>query len=101
MFHLAKTLALRSNHRQHHHAVVITKGGAIVAMGWNKGQRHAEYHAFSQLWPSLVKHCVMWSFRWCKSGKWGMAKPCRRCMEVAALFKKCFYTNEKGQLVRL
>jgi deoxycytidylate deaminase len=103
MYRLAKKLALRSTHRQHHHAVIITRGGAQIAYGYNHGERHAEVMALKQLFPDDAKGCTLWSFRWRKNGSWGMALPCQECQRIISFMKvkRVFYTDVNGKLVKL
>ena len=76
---LAAHLATRSTHRQHHHAAIVLRGGAIVATGYNHGDRHAEAVAIGKLWPSKRIGCVVWSSRFTRRGDLALAKPCKRC----------------------
>lgn len=103
MLRLAKKLALRSTHHQHHHAVIITKGGAHVAYGYNHNGIHAEMMALKQLFPNDARGYTLWSFRWRKDGSWGNSKPCEKCQLAIKymLVKKVFYTDDNGQLVKL
>lgn len=94
---LARKLTARSTHKQHHHAAVMTRGGAIVAVGYNRGQEHAEMRA-----KRLCRHpnnLTLYSFRFTKGGKWAMAKPCEDCQKALKGIK-IYYTNERGELVR-
>jgi deoxycytidylate deaminase len=101
MFHLAKKIAAKSKHKQHHHACIITKGGCILAMGANSVLGHAEMRAAYQLNKEEWKYCTLWSFRWRKNGTFGMARPCHECMKIAVKFKKVYFTNADGKLERL
>jgi len=95
---LAAHLATRSTHRRHHHAAIVLRGGAIVATGYNHGSRHAEVCAIGKLWPSKRRGCVVWSFRFSKSGNLALAKPCKRCQERlrASGIRCCHYSTESG-----
>lgn len=122
MFRLAQKIASKSDHKQHHHAVIVTKGGAIVAQAHNKGETHAELNALEQLYPLSLSRVLaypddfpltykdwkgsnftVYSFRWRKNGTWGNAKPCPACAKALTLLKikKVYYTNDEGKLVRL
>lgn len=97
--HLRK-LACRSNHAWARHAVIVTRGGAIIASGWNYNWRHAENNALSKLWPSERVGTVVWSIRVSKGGKLSMAKPCPNCMKllVEAKVKRVIYSTDQGTL---
>jgi deoxycytidylate deaminase len=99
---LALRLCKRSTHRQHAHAAVVVSGGAIVAMGSNIGNIHAEVHALKQLWPDHRANTKVYSFRFTKSGSWAMAKPCPKCEAYmrANGVKVVYYTDRTGKLVR-
>lgn len=85
---------------------VITKGGAVQAVGWNvwksdsdnldewyRSSVHCEVHALRQM-NYEAKGCVLYICRLRKSGGIGIAKPCVRCEEVIvrAKIKKVVYT---------
>lgn len=99
MERLAKKLALKSTHKQHHHAAILTRGGAIIATGYNHETRHAEMVALGQLFPDNAKGCTLYSFRWRKNGTWGNAKPCSECAKYL-VGVKVYYTDAGGKLVR-
>lgn len=104
MFSLAKKIAKQSTHRQHHHAVIITCGGAVVSVGSNINHKHAEIDAIGRLKVSqLRKKLTLWSFRWRKNGTWGQARPCEDCEGHIKVYgiTKVWYTDDSGKLVRL
>jgi pyrimidine deaminase RibD-like protein len=112
MFNIAKKLAAKSQHHQHHHACIITKGGKIIATGYNHLTMHAEMDALRKVTTRFLysgkvqKGLVLWSFRWRKNGTWGNAKPCERCMYwmkrcTAFVIDDVYFTNAAGQLERL
>lgn len=111
MLTLAKKLASKSQHRQHHHACIITKGGKVIATGYNHKFMHAEMDAIRKVTTRALRNgrpqkgLVLYSFRWRKGGSFGNAKPCDKCMsviqmkpwvEVAAIY----YTNSSGALTK-
>jgi len=79
MLKLAKKICAKAHHKWAFHAVVVEKGGAIIAVGYNKGYMHAEVAAMSKLWPDKRKGTKIWSIRYTPGGRLGMAKPCPRC----------------------
>src|SRR4051812_35856028 len=103
MFSLALKLCQKSNHVQHHHATIITQGGAIVAMGYNHGETHSETNALKKLWPSHRKGVKVYNFRFTKSGKWSMSKPCPNCEKFLRDngVKVVYYTDNTGELVKM
>jgi pyrimidine deaminase RibD-like protein len=64
------------------HVFALIRGGAIVAIGVNHGERHAEVVALGKLWPSKRRGCRFVSLRVRRDGSLGMARPCARCEEV-------------------
>lgn len=109
MLRIAKKLAQKSEHRQHHHAVIITKGGKIIATGYNHKFMHAEEDALRKVETLQIRNgrqfkgLVLYSFRWRKGGTWGDAEPCSRCYnEILNYFVSAvYYTNSNGVLTKL
>lgn len=100
---LAKKLCQKSGHSQHHHGAIVTVGGAIVSVGYNHGNIHAEVHALNKLWGDHRKDVRVYSFRFTKSGKWAMAKPCPNCEKY---MRDCgvrivYYTDRDGNLTKM
>ncbi len=113
MLRIAKKLARKSQHRQHHHAVIVTKGSKILATGYNHKFQHAEDDAIRKLETMSVRRdrkltgLTMYSFRWRKGGTWGNARPCVICWHnITRLngmysFSAVYYTDDNGALVKL
>lgn len=112
MLRIAQKLAQKSHHRQHHHACIITKGSKIIATGYNHKFMHAEQDAIRKVTTRalrngrIMKGLTLYSFRWRKGGTWGNAAPCNKCLDVIERkpwleISTIFYTNEKGELVKL
>jgi pyrimidine deaminase RibD-like protein len=113
MLRIAKKLALKSEHRQHHHACIITKGGNIIATGYNHKFMHAEEDAIRKISKRFLcdgkkqKGLVLYSFRWTKGGQWGDAKPCSGCSfwinngNHMYSISTTYYTNTEGVLTKL
>ena len=102
MLHAAQQIALQSKHEKFRHGVVITRGGAIIARGFNapEGGIHAEVHALSNRVGTNWSGCVVWSVRLLKSGELSMARPCDKCMKALreARVKKVIYSDWRGFL---
>lgn len=113
MMNIAKKLASKSQHKQHHHACIITKGGKIIATGYNHRFMHAEVDALRKMdtrfWRTRKKSkgLTLYSFRWRKGGGFGNARPCAQCRlwidstTWGYKIDTVYYTNDKGQLVKL
>ena len=95
--------AARSNHPFAWHVTFLTRGGAIVAIGYNHSDIHSEAHALSQLWPDHKFGLVCWNFRVTSTGRLTMAKPCTACQELLRLakIKSIRYSNSEGKMERL
>jgi deoxycytidylate deaminase len=103
MLSLAMKLCLKSRHKDHYHACILTIGGAIFETGFNLEKLHAERNALMKLRPEQRKKATLYSFRFKKSGGWGMAKPCPECQKLIkeSGIKKVYYTGVTGELERL
>lgn len=97
--------AHRSTHETFYHGVAIEKGGALLAIGWNHGEIHAEVHAMMRIPPEKRRNLTIWSIRITSTGKLSMAKPCVNCEPFLRQFgvKKVMYstTNEEILMMRL
>jgi pyrimidine deaminase RibD-like protein len=100
---LINDLVSKSGHHQHRHAVIVMKGGAIIATGYNHGTVHAEIHALSRIWPNKRKGCKIYSIRIRKDGNFGMAKPCPPCEAylIEHGIKKVYYTTNDGGIATM
>lgn len=98
-----KRLVRKSTHKQHKHAVMVFRGGALVATGYNHGESHAEAVAMRKLWPDHRIGTRVVSIRMRKNGELGMAKPCPRCeaMLREAGVKSVTYSNYEGQMEKM
>jgi deoxycytidylate deaminase len=98
-----RRLVKKSNHKQHKHAVLVYRGGALVATGYNHGEIHAEQVALGKLWPDHRVGTRVVSIRLRKNGELGMAKPCPKCeaMLRAAGVKSVTYSNYQGQMEKM
>lgn len=62
------------------HGAIVTKGGNILATGYNHDHTHAEVAALSKLWPSKRAGCTVWSLRVTNGGNLANGKPCPECL---------------------
>jgi deoxycytidylate deaminase len=102
---LIQKYAKKSVHKQHRHVAILTRGGAIAAIGYNRVETHAEEKAISKIWPNKRRGLVLWSFRITKAGKLAMAKPCPHCeaLLMASGISTVHYSDSSGsiQMMRL
>jgi deoxycytidylate deaminase len=98
-----RRLIKKSNHKQHKHAVLIYRGGALVATGYNHEDIHAEQVALGKLWPDHRVGTRVVSIRMRKNGELGMAKPCPKCeaMLREAGVKSVMFSNYDGQMEKM
>jgi deoxycytidylate deaminase len=98
-----RRLVKKSNHKQHKHAVMIFRGGALVATGYNHEDIHAEQVALGKLWPDHRVGTRVVSIRLRKNGELGMAKPCPKCevMLREAGVKSVMFSNYEGQMEKM
>lgn len=75
----AKKLSNESNHEHYKHAVLIVKGGNIIASGRNWNKKHAEVNAIGRHDPSRLKGSTLYSLRFNKGGL-ANSRPCNDCM---------------------
>lgn len=99
----AMKLAEKASHTFAFHGVIVTKGGAVKAMGYNHHRIHAEINALKQLWPSERKGTRVLSIRVSRTGTLAMAKPCPACMEFMREhgIKQVWYSTSEGQIERM
>lgn len=72
-------LAAQAQHTWAFHAVIVKKGGAVLASGYNHEFIHAETNALNKLWPSKRAGTTVWSVRINRSGSLANGKPCANC----------------------
>lgn len=95
--------AAKAVHKQHHHVAILTRGGAIVAIGWNHGECHAEEKALQQVWCDHRPGLVLWSFRLTRAGKLAFAKPCPHCEAMLRSngVRKVHYSDRDGTMAHM
>lgn len=100
---LAMKLAYHARHKAHKHAVMVFRGGNIVAVGVNHDTIHAEVAALRTLWPCERRGTKVVSIRLTRGGKLGMAKPCPDCEAFLRKngVKTVIYSNKNGQMERI
>lgn len=103
MLHLAAEQTQYSDHKYAHHGVVVTRGGAVVATGYNRGWDHAEVRALEKMWPSERRGCKIWSVRLTPGGRYAAAKPCAKCEAYlrANGIKVVWYTTDEGNVEKM
>lgn len=91
-------LAARAQHRWAFHAVIVKKGGAVIASGYNHEFMHAETVALNKIWPSKRAGTTVWSVRINKSGSYANGKPCVNCEAYLRKnnVKDVYYTTPEG-----
>ena len=98
---LIKT-ALRSPERMMH-ATILTRGGSIVAVGYNHDDIHSEVSAINKLWPNKRAGCKFINIRIRRDGSLGLSAPCTRCMRELreAGIRSGRYTDSEGNWARI
>jgi hypothetical protein len=99
-----RRIAKKSDHKWAHHVAVITGNGITLAVGFNKGEMHAEEMAVRKL--EMSGECrarTLYSLRVRRDGKMGASKPCEKC---EALLRKVgiryvFYCDYDGSEWRM
>lgn len=103
---LAKKIAeANDNHPQWMLGAVLSRGGSVISVGWNKPKNdpsmdipyaylsiHAEADAIRQVYDAT--DCVLYVARKRRDGNFGLAKPCKHCQILIREngIKKVIYT---------
>lgn len=97
---LAKLLAQNSNHDSYWHGAVAMRGGCVVGIGYNHGEKHAEEMALQNIWPNKRKGVKVISVRITRTGRMSMAKPCPKCEAYMKQHgvKSVLWSNHDGKL---
>lgn len=92
--------AKKANHRQHHVACVLTRGGSIISVGYNTNYIHAEHTALNRTWENGADGATALVVRFRSNGDLGMAKPCKLCQSrlANAGVKKVLYSDVDGSI---
>jgi hypothetical protein len=94
-----RKIAKKSDHKWAHHVAVITGAGITLAVGFNKGEMHAEEMALRKLGLSGEKRAkTLYSLRVRRDGKMGASKPCEECEKLLRKsgIKYVFYNDYDG-----
>ena len=75
-----KSTAFKSDHPNYKHCAIVIKGGNILALSYNKGDKHAEVNALERIWPDRRKGTLLISLRFTSKGL-ANSKPCKKCLE--------------------
>lgn len=91
----------RKGRGMYRHAVLVFRGGNIVAAGFNHDLIHAEVAALKKLWPSERRGVKILSIRLGRNGRVGMARPCKACWAFLREHgvKSVTYTGRNGAFV--
>ena len=71
-----------------------------VELGYKYPWLHSELDAYTKLKNKKVDRLTLINLRYSKTGKLGMAKPCKYCMPwCLEIFDNILYSNENGNIV--
>ena len=103
MIEYALKLAEKARHKCHKHAAIVMRGGAIISIGVNHDEIHAEVQALKALWPSERKDTRVFVVRLTRGGRLGLSKPCPACQAYmrAAGVKSVDYSTNVGTIERM
>jgi pyrimidine deaminase RibD-like protein len=103
MIRLAMKRLQKATHRFAFHGVVVERGGAAIASGYNHGDIHAEINALGKLWPSERRGTKVWSIRVTPGGRFASAKPCLDCEGYLRKngVKAVIYSDADGSIQRM
>lgn len=98
-----RRIAKRSDHKWAHHVAFIVRSGVTVAVGFNKGELHAEEMAVRKLLMSEEEGSHLYSVRVRRDGRIGASKPCPRCEKVIrdAGIRAVYYHDYDGSKRRM
>lgn len=98
-----RALAKKSDHKWAHHVAVITSGRTIVAVGYNKGEIHAEQMAVRKMRFLGLEGTRLYSLRIRRDGRMGASRPCTDCEKIIreSGIKVIFYSGYDGGQERL
>jgi hypothetical protein len=106
--HVASTID-----REKAHVSLIIRKNQLIAVGTNNWKTHpktvelgymypfmhSEFDAFRKIKTPMDK-LVLLNYRFSKTGKLGMARPCKFCMPWCShVFDRIVYSNEEGRVV--
>ena len=109
---IAKHVASTIDREKAHVSLIVRKNQLIavgtnnwkthpktVEMGYMYPYMHSELDAFRKIKTPMDK-LVLLNYRFSKTGKLGMAKPCKFCMPWCShVFDRITYSNEEGRVV--
>lgn len=98
-----RKIAKKSTHRWAHHVAILTEGGRTVAVGYNRGECHAEDMAIRKLRLSGGHANRLYSYRIRRDGRIGASRPCDNCMALLREFgiQYVYYSDYNGSPLRL
>jgi hypothetical protein len=109
---LARHIATTVN-RDRAHVSLIVRKNQLLAVGTNNWKTHPKTVEFGYMYPYLHSELdafrkikvpqdklVLYNYRFSKTGKLGMSKPCKFCMPWCShVFDRIVYSNEEGKII--
>ena len=106
--HIASTID-----RDKAHVSLIVRKNQLLAVGTNNWKTHPKTMQMGYMYPYMhseldafrkikipTDRLVLYNFRFSKTGKLGMARPCKFCMPWChQIFDKIVFSNEDGNIV--
>jgi pyrimidine deaminase RibD-like protein len=98
-----RKIAKRSDHRWAHHVAILYLAGEIVAIGFNKGEMHAEEMALLKLRMARGRASVLRSIRIRRDGRLGASQPCEECFKriQESGIRQVYYSDYDGSEKRM
>ena len=104
-YHVASTVD-----RDRAHISLIVRKSQLLAIGSNNWKTHPKTVKYGYMYPYLhseldafrkikmpTDRMILYNFRFSKTGKLGMARPCQFCMPWCThVFDKIIFSNEEG-----
>jgi hypothetical protein len=109
---LAKHIASTVDRDRAHISLIVRKN-RLLAVGTNNWKTHPKTAEYGYMYPYLHSELdafrkikipqdklVLYNFRFSKTGRLGMSKPCKFCMPWCShVFDRIIYSNEEGKIV--
>jgi len=109
---LAKHIASTVDRDRAHISLIVRKN-RLLAVGTNNWKTHPKTAEYGYMYPYLHSELdafrkiktphdkmVLYNFRFSKTGRLGMSKPCKFCMPWCShVFDRIIYSNEEGKII--